>query len=154
MEKYEAFIRLIEEFIQLFEMLIPVEQKKLEAALENKVSFVEECVNKEQAAVLRLRGLEQKRECEQKKLGMEDYTFRQMLAEVPPDVVPVLQPLFDKLTEQMRTFKSVNDSAKDIIEVNLHKIQASLASSGTENSYSSSGRKKSDGSKHFTSLSV
>lgn len=155
MNDYTSFIELIKEFILLFDMLISVEQKKLDAAIENKVSFVEECLNKEQAAVLQLRGLEKRREAEQKKLGMENFTFRQILAEVPAETASVLQPLFDQLSGQVRTFQSVSDSAKDIIEVNLHKIQSSLASaSGTKETYSQAGRKKEGGSTHFTSLSV
>ena len=70
MNDFSAFIEIIEEFIQLFDELIPVEQEKLDAAIKNRITFVEECMNKEQAAVLKLRGLEQKRENAKKALGM------------------------------------------------------------------------------------
>ena len=119
MSEFSNFIKIIEEFIDFFDHLIPIEQEKLEAAIKNRVSFVEECMHKEQAAVLRLRGLE--------RLGMKDYSFRQILDRVPEDVSSVLKPLFDRMSEQVRQFQSISDNAKDIIEVNLHVIQSSLA---------------------------
>lgn len=83
MNDFTAFTKVIEEFITLFDHLIEIEQEKLDAAVKNRVTFVEDCMHKEQAAVLQLRGLEQKREAEQKHLGMEGYTFRQILEEAP-----------------------------------------------------------------------
>lgn len=156
MADFSNFIKIIEEFIDFFDNLIPIEQEKLEAAIKNRVSFVEECMHKEQAAVLRLRGLEQKREREQENLGMKDYTFRQILEKVPAEVSSVLKPLFDRMSEQVTQFQSISDSAKDIIEVNLHVIQSSLAEQtpGRE-TYSASGKKNNtENHNHFTSRSV
>ena len=156
MNEFSDFIKLIKEFICFFDELIPLEQEKLDAAVKNRVSFIEECMHKEQAAILRLRGLEQKRDKTQEKLGIKDYTFRQILENAPEDVSSVLKPLFDQMSEQVRTLQSISDNSKDIIEVNLHVIQSSLAgdSPGKE-TYSASG-KKSDNNKtnHFTSRSV
>ena len=156
MNDFTAFSKIIEEFIALFDHLIPIEQEKLDAAVKNRITFVEDCMHKEQAAILRLRGLEQKRDKTQEKLGIKDYTFRQILENAPEDVSSVLKPLFDQMSEQVRTLQSISDNSKDIIEVNLHVIQSSLAgdSPGKE-TYSASG-KKTDNNKtnHFTSRSV
>ena len=40
MNEYSFFIEIIKEFIQLFEALVSVEQTKLDAAVNNKVSSV------------------------------------------------------------------------------------------------------------------
>ena len=101
MNEFSDFIKLIEEFICFFDELIPLEQEKLDAAVKNRVSFIEECMHKEQAAILRLRGLEQKRDKTQEKLGIKDYTFRQILENAPEDVSSVLKPLFDQMSEQV-----------------------------------------------------
>ena len=156
MNDFTAFTKVIEEFITLFDHLIEIEQEKLDAAVKNRVTFVEDCMHKEQAAVLQLRGLEQKREAEQKHLGMEGYTFRQILEEAPEEVSASLSPLFDQLSERVTSFRSVSESAKDIIEVNLHMIQSALASAGPgRDIYSASGKKTdNDNRKRFTSRSV
>lgn len=156
MHDFTAFTKIIEELIALFDHLIPIEQEKLDAAVKNRVTFVEDCMHKEQAAVLQLRGLEQKREAEQTRLGMEGYTFRQILEHVSEETANVLNPLFDQLAERVRTFQSINNSARDIIEVNLHVIQAALAAEGPgKATYSAKGQKKDDNKRnHFTSRSI
>lgn len=156
MKDFSGFIAVIQELIALFGDLIPVEQEKLDAAIKNRVSFVEECMHKEQAFVLQLKGLEQKREAQQKLLGLEDYSFRQILEQIPAETAAVLTPLFDQLAAQIRLFQSINASAKDIIEVNLHVINSALAKKSVgKETYSASGAKKdTGGGKHFTSRSV
>lgn len=155
MSDLSNFVKIMNEFIDYFDMLIPIEQEKLDASVNNRVSFVEECMHKEQAAVLRLRGLEQKREKEQERLGMKGYTFRQILEHVSDEDAAVLKPLFDQLTEKVRLTQSLSKNIKDAIEVNLHVIQSSLAgdSSGKE-TYSASGQKNNNMNRHFTSRSV
>ena len=147
---FSEFAKIIKEFITLFDELIPIEQEKLDAAVKNRVTFVEECMHKEQAAVLRLRGLEQKREKEQTELGMENYRFR------PEETASIFRPLFEQLSQQVQTLQSLNESARDSIEVNLHVIQSSLAADHTgRDTYSASGKRNApDNKKHFTSRKV
>lgn len=155
MNDFADFIATIRDFIQLFDSLNIVEQEKLDAALKNRVSFVEDCMKKEQAAILRIRGLEQKREEAQNQLGMDGLKFREILEKAPDDVSVILRPLFDQLSEQVRTFQSLSSNAKDIIEVNLHMIQSSLASAPADKgTYSQTGNKKDNSKTHFTSRSV
>lgn len=153
---FSEFAKIIKEFITLFDELIPIEQEKLDAAVKNRVTFVEECMHKEQAAVLRLRGLEQKREKEQTELGMENYRFRQILEEIPEETASIFRPLFEQLSQQVQTLQSLNESTRDSIEVNLHVIQSSLAADHTgRDTYSASGKRNApDNKKHFTSRKV
>ncbi len=156
MNDFSDFIKIINEFIIFFDELISIEQEKLDAAVNNRVSFVEESMHKEQAAILKLRGLEQKREKEQERLGMKEYTFRQILEHAPQDAASELNPLFDRLSEQVRLTQSLSGNIKDAIEVNLHVIQSSLSggTSGRE-TYSASGQKNNNNThNHFTSRSV
>lgn len=154
LEKYQEYSSLMEEFLALFDSLISVEQKKLDAAIENQVSFVEECMKKEQAFVLRLRGLEQHRESLQEAMGMKDLTFRELLEKVPAEVKEDLEPKFQELSRKVTAFQNINENAKDAIMVNLHNIQTAMES-GTEKNqlYSSSGEKTPE-ERHFTNRSV
>lgn len=153
MKDFSAFIDIIKEFIQLFESLISIEQTKLDASVKNRVSFVEDCMNKEQAAVLHLRGLEQKREKAQKQLGMENLTFREILENAPSEAADVLRPMFDKLSFQVRTFQALSESAKESIEINLHMLQKQ-AEVTNQKTYSPSGASQTDNNRHFTNRSV
>lgn len=82
MSKFSAFAGLMNDFIEFFDTLIPIEQEKLDATLHNRVSIVEELMHKEQAAIMRLKGLSLKREAEQKRLGLEGCTFQQILEKI------------------------------------------------------------------------
>ena len=126
MENYVNFISLIKELIELFDALIAVEQKKLDSVVNNNISVVEECMKKEQAFVLRLRGLEQQRESIQTAMGMQGMAFREILTKVPQEILDELAPLFQEHSEKVRAFQSVNDNAKDAIQVNLYQIQSVL----------------------------
>ena len=105
MDHYTDFISLIHDFIDLFRSLTTVEQQKLDAAVANDISILEDCMKKEQAFVLRLRGLEQQRDTLQRKLKMKDLKFREILSRVPDEVKEELTPLFQELSEKVRIFR-------------------------------------------------
>lgn len=126
MKDFTAFSSLMEEFIALFDSLAAIEQQKLDAVAKDKVSFVEECMNKEQAAILKLRGLELRREQEQERLGMKGFSFRQILEAVSEEERSPLKELFDRLSASVGAFQSVSASAKELIEIKLHSFSQIL----------------------------
>ena len=154
MENYVNFISLIKELIELFDALIAVEQKKLDSVVNNNISVVEECMKKEQAFVLRLRGLEQQRESIQSAMGMQGMAFREILTKVPQEILDELAPLFQELSEKVRAFQSVNDNAKDAIQVNLYQIQSVLDPSFDGSRFYSASRAKAPEETHFTNRFV
>lgn len=156
MSEFSAFASLMNDFIEFFDTLIPIEQEKLDAVLHNRVSLVEDSMHKEQAAIMRLKGLELKREAEQKRLGLEDCTFQQILEKVSGDDDVLLRPLFNKLNDQLRIVQSLSDNVKDAIEVNLHVMETSLAGNTPGSStYSASGQKdEKQPRRHFSSRSI
>lgn len=156
MSDFSAFADLMNEFIEFFDTLIPIEQDKLDATVKNRVALVEDYMHKEQAAVMRLRGLEQKREAEQKRLGLEGCTFRQILEKIPDTDVAMLKPLFDKLDHQIHTMQSLSGSIKDAIEVNLRVIELKVAGNAPgKATYSATGQKaENENTRHFSSRSV
>lgn len=121
------FTELLHHLLELFDRLIPLEQSKLEAVSQNRVSRLEEIIKREQADILSMRGLDQKRVRIQEKLGWKDLTFREILEQLPPDQRPQIQILFDELSSRVRTFQSVTDSSRSIMEVNLHNIEKLIA---------------------------
>ena len=154
MENYVNFISLIKELIELFDALIAVEQKKLDSVVNNNISVVEECMKKEQAFVLRLRGLEQQRESIQTAMGMQGMAFREILTKVPQEILDELAPLFQELSEKVRAFQSVNDNAKDAIQVNLYQIQSVLDPSFDGSRFYSASRAIAPEETHFTNRFV
>lgn len=120
------FITVIEDLIHLFQNLIQIEQAKMEAVKKHRVTHVEDCMNQEQAAILKLRGLDKKREICQEQLGYKGYTFQQILSETAGSEHNQLKKLFDNLSFHVRQFQDTNESARTMLEVNLHKINKAI----------------------------
>ena len=154
MEHFESFCQLVQEYIDLFDHLIQIEEEKIEAVNKNQITFVENCMNHEQAAVLKLRGLELQREKSLEELGCSGLSFRQIIEKRPDFFSFFFYHFFNQLSERVQTFRSLSDSAKDLIEVNLHVINSVLSETQPNaKTYTSDGDDQSN-PKHFTSRSV
>ncbi len=121
------FADLIRQFIELFDRMIPLEQEKLNVVKQNQVSALEDIIKREQAEIMALRGLDQKRERLQKDLGFAELTFQEILERVSGEEHGELQQLFDELSGRVKEFRSVTESSKTMMEVNLHAINKMVA---------------------------
>lgn len=122
--------KIILELIGIFQELLPIEKTKMGAAADYNVALMEECMKKEQAAILQIKGLDRKREELLADNGWEGKTFRQILEELPEESRKELQPLFYKLEEEIQAFCSVNENANEIIKTNLHVVDSMAEKSG------------------------
>lgn len=145
------FTEVIHHYIEVFDRLIPLEQKKLDVVKQNRVSMLEEIGKKEQAEALVMRGLEQRREKVQEKLGFQGMTFQEILEQLPREQQLETKTLFNELGDRVRTFQSLADSSKTMMEVNLHAINKMIAEQkqGKPQTYSEDGSVK-EREIHFT----
>lgn len=133
------FKKIIHDLTALFEEQLPLEQEKLKAVQENNVAVVEDCMKKEQAVMLKLRGLEQKRENAQQELGWEGKTFREIIELAPQEERQELQQMFDRLSAAIRVFRETNEGAMDAMSVQLREIEKVIKLKDTEGRYSQNG---------------
>ena len=83
MHDLSAFRELIRQFIELFDRMLPLEQSKLEVVSRNQVALLEDIIKKEQAEIMALRGLDQRRERMQEELaGMVEALQDEIKAEM------------------------------------------------------------------------
>lgn len=135
-----------------------VEEEKFQAAIKNHILVIEECIKKEQAFVLRSKGLEQKRRQIQKAMNAEDMTLKQIIENAAPEEKEALQAAYLELQKNIEIYQEIHGRAKTAIEVNLHKINAEIehltgSASGENASYSNHGEKK-ENPKTFTSRKI
>lgn len=150
MHDLSAFRELIRQFIELFDRMLPLEQSKLEVVSRNQVALLEDIIKKEQAEIMALRGLDQRRERMQEELGWKDLTFQEILRKLPEEERPDMKQLFDELAVRVTRFQSVTESSKTIMEVNLHAInQMAARQGGGTKTYKEDGSVEA-GSAHFT----
>ncbi|NBK91826.1 flagellar protein FlgN [bacterium 1XD21-13] len=130
MHDLSVFQELIRQLIELFDRMIPLEQSKLEVVSHKQVAKLEDIIKKEQAEIMALRGLDQKRERIQADMGWKDMTFQEILKQLPEEQRPEVKELFDELAARVTTFQSVTESSRTIMEVNLHAINQMVAQQG------------------------
>ena len=149
----ERYLSILEELCSLLEELVQIEQIKLEAARKKRFTGIESCMKQEQAAVLKLRGLEQQREQAQEQLGFAEKTFKEILQCANGEQYRQLAPVYQRLSSGLELFRSVSKSCADMISVNLHEIEQKLSKDKAAGTYATDGSMAKE-SKHITDWRV
>ena len=124
----EELMKVFSETIQFIDEITEVENKKFQAALKNNIAAVDECMKKEQVLLLKLRGIDKKREAAQKALGYENMTFRQIIEKAPESDKKKLTEIFNSIEQKLKKYKESFSNAHNAIELNLHRINKKLES--------------------------
>ena len=151
MYRMEDFTDNLKEFAVLLDELTGIENRKFEAALKNDIFQIESCMKMEQAYVLKFRGLDKKREQIQTDLKLKDMTLSQILALAGGQEKEALLVRTEDLNEKTAAYRSAYTNAKNVIEINLHNIEKTLADLKSKSAdknisiYSPDGRKDGPG---------
>lgn len=122
MSDFNELLALLKKHVALFEELTAVEQKKLEAAQNYDVPVLEECMKKEQANTLVLRGYDKKRTQLLEALSFKDMTFRQIIPLLPKEYSYEFTQAFSQLNDAYSLYQSTSNCAKQVIEVNIYRL--------------------------------
>ncbi len=119
-------MQILQDTNTLLQEMTATEQRKFDAAVKNRIFEIEDCMKAEQAMVMRLRGLDKKREKLQEKLGFTDKTFREIIAMQSEETKAPLEQLFLQMQNNLDQYKQVSQSASDALSLNLHRIDQNL----------------------------
>lgn len=126
-ELFDDFISVIKELIAVTRDIAQVEESKAEAASLKRHELLNSYIQEEQAHILKLRGLEQRRIRLAGELGWGSMTFRQILDTVSLRRLPLLRPLFSDLEDQLNRLTKARQASEQIIGVRLHELQVAIA---------------------------
>lgn len=126
-QSFEEFTAVIRDLTAVVGDIGRTEDAKAQAASEKHHQLLDGYIQREQALILKLRGLEQHRIQLAETLGWNSLTFRQILETASPDQVAILRPLFVQLEEQLNMMQQSRKSSEQIIQVRLHELQVALA---------------------------
>ncbi|MDD4843170.1 MAG: flagellar export chaperone FlgN [Anaerotignum sp.] len=124
------FNQIILSLIELFKALSFVEKDKLKAVTSKDLDTLNACIKNEQVQVLKLKGLDKKREQVQAALGYENRSFKEIIALLPEEQKKESKELFAMLEQATADFNAVNDSVKTALDVNLHVVNTKLSKLG------------------------
>lgn len=122
MSEYKELLELMHKHIVLFEELAVTQKIKTEAAQQYDMEKLEECMKKEQADTLALRGYDKKRVKLQESLNFAGMTFQQIIPLLPEEYEYEYSKAFQQLNDSYILYKSTADCAKLMIELNIHRL--------------------------------
>ncbi len=126
------FQNIILNLTTLLESFTALEKEKLAAVTSKNLEALNACIKKEQVEILKLRGVDKKREEAQAALGYGTLTFQEIIAKLPAAQKEEVSRLYAVLQRATAEFKAVNESVKTALDVNLHVINASLKNLGID----------------------
>ncbi|SHJ30055.1 hypothetical protein [Parasporobacterium paucivorans] len=132
MYTFSDFLKILEEMILFFSEAAAVEMQKLHAVGKERLSFLEDCMKKEQVMILKLRGFDRKRESIQEALGYKGFSLKQVSAACSPQERELLLPLMEQLDQNVLLFTNTLDNARSLMEVSLHKVNTALSQGYTQ----------------------
>lgn len=126
-EPLDEFTAVIRELTNTANRIAQVENAKAQAASQKRHELIDGFIQDEQAYILKLRGLEQRRLRLAESLGWKSLTFRQILEKAAPSQKEQLKPIFSELENQLKQLEQARKAAEKIINTRLHELQVSIS---------------------------
>ncbi len=126
----EKFKKVLEELTAVFVELASIAQVKLESVTSGRVATLEECMSKEQAISMKLRGLDLRREATQQELGFQDMSFSKILEKLSEEERMDIVPIFDGLSRSIQLYREINEDVVELIKLKRRMIDKSLNKQG------------------------
>ena len=142
-EHLNSFHVVIRDTLKLFDDLISFENKKLDAIAANEVTILDQYMHDEQAYLMKMRSLDQKRENIQALLGMGGLPFREIIEKFDDSEKEVLQALYEELSTKTSELKDSIAATKRYIDLHLNAITTMIERlDGSGTTYDKSGEKE------------
>lgn len=123
---FRNYLHLLQELCGTLKTLTEIEQEKTRAVRGDDLAELNECMKKEQALTLALRGYDQKRETALTALGLAGTPLSQLTARAPESCRAEARDTVEDLRLQYSLFRGAAEVARDTLECNLHQIEGVL----------------------------
>ncbi len=123
---FQSYLLLLRELSGTLKTLTEVAREKTRAVRSDDLAGLNECMKKEQALTLALRGYDRKRESALASLGLAGVPLSGLAARVPEDCRAGTRETVEELRLQYTLFRGAAEVARDTLECNLHQIEGVL----------------------------
>lgn len=125
-QSFQEYLHFLDALRVELDQLAVVERRKLESVHAGDLAELDECMKKEQAASLSLRGYEQRRAEMLKKLGLERVSLRELPKYAPDELRNEAELLVERVQRSYQVLSSAQSSARALMEKDLHRIEKYL----------------------------
>ena len=132
MVDFSEYLNFLEELEHTLQQLVDVEQKKAAAVSARDLDALNDCMKREQAFSMTLKGFEQKRARLLAALGLEDVSLRELPSRCPPEHREAARRMSERLINQYRILSSAQEPSRILMESRLRLIEEELQRRGLE----------------------
>lgn len=125
-QAFQSYLCLLQELCKVLNTLTGIEQEKTRAVRNDDLAGLNECMKKEQALTMALRGYDQKRETALAALGLSGVPLSRLTARAPERYRAETRGIAEELRLQYSLFRGAAEVARDTLECNLHQIEGIL----------------------------
>ena len=122
-EQWTAYLKLLDDLGRTIEKLTAIEQEKTAAVSNHNVSAVDDCMKREQALSLSLRGLDQKRQRALSQMNLQGVNLRGLPDHAPDDLLMDVKAACQTLQSRYRLFQNASQVARDTLECHLRAVE-------------------------------
>lgn len=132
MDAYQSYLELLRELSGSLERLAQLAQDKAAAVRRDDLIGLDEVLKQEQAMTLNLRGLEQRRLKLAAQLGLTGTSLSDLPGRCPPELELQAGQTVGQLGRSYSVYRSCADMARNLLELNLHQIEKTIAAAGVD----------------------
>ena len=127
MTEWKDYLGLLDSLAGIMGQLTEIEQEKTAAVSRGDVNAVDDCMKREQALSMSLRGMDQKRERMLAQLGLKNISLRELEDHAPEGMKMETKATAEKLRQSYALFQGVSQLARDTLECHLRAIEKAQA---------------------------
>lgn len=126
-EQWSGYLKLLDDLGRTIEKLTAIEQEKTAAVSNHSVKDVDDCMKREQALSLSVRGLDQRRERMLSQMELQGVPLNKLPDHAPDDIHLEVKAACETLQSRYRLFQNASQVARDTLECHLRAVEKAMA---------------------------
>ena len=127
---HQVYLNLLKELSGSLNRLGELSVQKAQTIRQDDLLAMDEVLKQEQVLSLSLRGLDQRRVKLLAKLGMSNVPLAGLAERYPPELRDEAKRTVEELRVSYKEFRARSDMARNLLEMNLHRIEKVVAAAG------------------------
>lgn len=128
--EFEGYLQFLTKLGTQFDQLTAIEQEKIQAVKDGNLAWLNDCIRKEQANSLAMRGMEQQRTEWLKGLGLKDGALRNLPQQCPAQYRQQANQVVQDVLRQYQVLESAREASRTLLECQLHRIEGEMSDRG------------------------
>ncbi len=118
---------LFSDTLEFYRSFLALEAEKYGDLVAGSPDAINACMTKEQAFIMKAKGLELERHQLLEETGEEKETLRELISALPAEKQPAMRELYTELSRTVNSLKHTNDRCQQLTKIKLRQISKTLS---------------------------